>query len=98
MFTVLPLGLLTACYLFAKLMRLLIRLWRGQGLKAIVYLDDGIVAVPGLHEACRESMLVKRDLEKAGFVLNVEKSTWTPFGNGLGLSLTYQRQILHPGI
>ena len=44
-FTVLPFGLSTACYLFTKLMRPLIRHWRGRGLKAIIYLDDGIVAV-----------------------------------------------------
>ena len=45
-FAVLPFGLSTACYLFTKLLRPLIRYWRGQGLKAILYLDDGIVAVP----------------------------------------------------
>ena len=30
----------TTCYLF-KLMHPLVRYWRGRGLKAIVYLDDG---------------------------------------------------------
>ena len=35
-FTVLPFGLSTACYLFTKLMRPLVRHWRGRGLKAIV--------------------------------------------------------------
>ena len=39
-FTVLPYGLSTTCYLF-KLMHPLVRYWRGRGLKAIVYLDDG---------------------------------------------------------
>ena len=61
-FAVLPSGLSKACYLFTKIMRPLIWYWRGQGLKAIVYLDDGIVAVPGLQEACKDSKLVKRDL------------------------------------
>ena len=28
-------------------MRPLIKLWRGKGLKAIIYLDDGIVSVKG---------------------------------------------------
>ena len=46
-FTVFPFGLATACYLFTKIMRSLIRYWRRRGLKAIIYLDDGIVAVRG---------------------------------------------------
>jgi len=31
-------------------MRPLVRFWRGRGLKAIVYLDDGEVAVKGHEE------------------------------------------------
>ena len=45
-FVVLPFGLSSAPYVFTKMMRPLVRLWRSKGLKAIVYLDDGIVAVP----------------------------------------------------
>ena len=33
-FTVLPFGLSTACYVFTKLMRPLVRFWLGKGLKA----------------------------------------------------------------
>ena len=47
MFAVLPFGLSTACYIFTKLMRPLVGFWRGRGLKAIDYLDDGIIAVKG---------------------------------------------------
>jgi len=54
-FKVLPFGLSSACYLFTKLLWPLIRLWRGRGLKAIIYLDDGIVAVQGKDRALRES-------------------------------------------
>ena len=77
-FTVLSFGLSTACYLFNKLMRPLVRHWRGRGLKAIVYLDDGIVAVKGEHRALEESALVRHELECAGFVINLEKSLWVP--------------------
>jgi len=38
-------------------------------LKAIVYLDDGIIAVNGTEKACIESAQVKLDLEKAGFIV-----------------------------
>ena len=56
-FTDLPFGLSTACYLFTKIMRPLVRHWRGRGLKAIVYLDDGIIAVKGpLRRICWSGM------------------------------------------
>ena len=77
-FTVLPFGISTACYVFTKLLRPMIRHWRGRGLKAIVYLDDGIVAVKGKDMALEEGKHVKQDLESAGFVINTEKSVWDP--------------------
>ena len=54
-FAVLAFGLSTACHIFTKLMRPLVRFWRGRGLKAIVYLGDGIIAVKGKSEALDES-------------------------------------------
>ena len=77
-FTVLPFGLSTAPYVFTKLLRPLVRLWRGKGCKAILYLDDGICAVEGEREAVRVSTWVRDTLEKAGFVANEAKCTWTP--------------------
>jgi len=77
-FSVLPFGLCTALYLFIKLMRPLIKLWRGKGLKEIIYLDHGIVSVKEEHQAREASVLVKRDLEYVGFVINIEKSCWVP--------------------
>lgn len=77
-FNILPFGLATACYLFTKLMEPLIRYWRGCGLKAIVYLDDGIISVKGKDNALRESAQVRQDLESAGFVVNVDKCVWEP--------------------
>ena len=77
-FTVLPFGLFTACYVFTKLMRPLVRLWQGKGLKAILYLDDGIVSVKGQQQAADASAQVKADLENAGFIINAEKSIWAP--------------------
>jgi len=59
-------------------MKPLIKLWRGKGLKAIIYLDDGIVSVKGEHQAREASVLVKRDLEYTDFVINIEKSCWVP--------------------
>ena len=74
-FKVLPFGLATACYAFTKLLRPLVKYWRSQGLRVIIYLDDGIVAVQGKGAAEAASMRVQ---SKAGLVENVEKCLWTP--------------------
>ncbi|KAL5463210.1 hypothetical protein EMCRGX_G032089 [Ephydatia muelleri] len=77
-FTVLPFGLASAPYVFTKLLRPLVKLWRSRGLKCLMYLDDGIVAVKGKESAEKASMWVRGSLERAGFVMNVDKSVWTP--------------------
>ena len=46
-------------------MRPLVKLWRGEGLKAIIYLDDGIVGVEGECQAVEASSQVKLDFENA---------------------------------
>jgi len=75
-FTVLPFGLSSsACYAFTKLLRPLIAY---QGLKVVLYLDDGIVAVKGENLAKRVSVQIRNDLGKAGFVVNEAKSQWAP--------------------
>ena len=74
MFKVLPFGLASACYVFIKLLRPLVKRWRSKGIRAIVYIDDGTGAskTKALNEAHRD--VVISDLEQAGFVLNIPKS------------------------
>ena len=59
MFTVLPFGLATACYAFTKLLQPLVKYWRMQGLRVILYLDDGIVVVSGRQAAMEASNEVR---------------------------------------
>ena len=77
-FTVLPFGLASAPYVFTKLLRPLVKLWRSRGLKSLMYLDDGIVAVNGKESAKKASKWVKNSLISAGFVINDAKSVWLP--------------------
>ena len=77
-FAVLPFGLASAPYVFTKLLRPLVRFWRANGLKALMYLDDGIMAVRGEEEAKKASGWVRNTLQKSGFVINEDKSVWTP--------------------
>ena len=74
-FVVLPFGLSSAPYVFTKMMCPLVRLWRSNGLKAIVYLDDGIVALPDELGAITASGWVRGTLAKAGWIRNEAKST-----------------------
>ena len=77
-FTVLPFGLSTACYMFTKLLRPLVRYWREQGIRIVVYLDDGLAAAAGEANAIKASEIVHSTLEQAGFRANCEKSVWEP--------------------
>ena len=77
-FTVLPSGLSMACYTFTKLMRPLIQHWHCMGIRAVMYIDDGIVAVDGEHKAQEVSMTVQKDLQDVGFITNIEKSNCRP--------------------
>ena len=77
-FFVLPFGLSTACYLFTKVMRPLVKYWRQQGLRIVLYLDYGIAAVQGEQAALAASKIVQADLEKAGLIVNITKCCWRP--------------------
>ena len=52
--------------------------WRGQGLRVVLYLDDGIVAADGKAAAARASAKVRSDLRKAGLVEHTAKRNWNP--------------------
>lgn len=41
-FNVLPFGISTAAYIFTKVTRVAVRYWRKQGMRIIMYLDDGL--------------------------------------------------------
>ena len=77
-FTVLPFGLSTGPYIFTKVMRPLVRYWRLQAFRIAVYLDDGLGVCPTFADCCSQSLAVKSDLFRAGFVANTQKSIWAP--------------------
>ncbi|CAG2220339.1 unnamed protein product [Mytilus edulis] len=98
-FLVLPFGLSSACYIFTKITRPLIKKWRGEGKQVLMYLDDGL----GTHtneDICKTvSEQVRQDLIMSGFVPKNEKSKWSPLKNlvFLGYSIdTYQSIVKIP--
>ena len=73
-----PFGLRDLPWLFSKIFRVLIKRWRGLGLKAIMFLDDGINFSSSYEEGEAESELIKADLQKAGAIYSIKKSQWVP--------------------
>ena len=71
----LPFGLASSSYAFTKLLRPLVRYWQAKGLEIVLYLDDGICVVKGLHEANVASQWVQSTLRQ---VVNEAKSSWVP--------------------
>ena len=93
-FTVLPFGLASACYVFTKLLRPLVKHLRSQGIRMVLYLDDGIVVVSGFNKALTVSNRVRSILLGAGLVVNQEKSNFAPSKQGSWLSFDID---LHDG-
>lgn len=77
-FTVLPFGLSTACYIFTKLLRPLVRYWRMRGIRITLYIDDGLAVVNDHQKAVEASAFVRATLDNAGFTHHPEKSNWVP--------------------
>ena len=80
-FKVLPFGLTSAPYIFTKVTRQLVKFWRGCGILALMYLDDGIGGNLSRESAKNISVQVRKDLASAGFACNDEKSNWEPVQN-----------------
>ena len=76
-FTVLSFGLVSACYLFTKLLRPVVWYWQAKGILVVVYLDDGI-AIAQRDKVHAASKSVKETLQQAGFVAHLWKSQWKP--------------------
>ena len=72
-FVQLPFGLISACYLFTKLTRPLIKYWRVQGFNVFIYIDDGLAVCDHHAQALNLSAQVQLDLSQAGFIVNQKK-------------------------
>ena len=77
-FTVLPFGLATACYVITKLLRPVVDFIRRRGFKIVIYIDDGILIAKSFEQAKHLSRLIVDVLTKAAFVINIEKSKLEP--------------------
>jgi len=77
-YTVLPFGLTTGPYIFTKCLRPLVKFWRENGIKVVLYLDDGFGMSQNREICIEDSLFVKNSLIEAGFLVNEEKSIFDP--------------------
>ena len=95
-FVVLPFGLTTGAYIFTKVMRPLVKHWRSQAFRIVVYLGDGL-GVCGTKQNClQHSLLVHSDSIRSGFVPNKDICMWIPVQSlrWLGFHWDFARGLL----
>ena len=73
-FKCMPFGLAPACWVFTKLIRVMVDHWRARGLACLSYIDDGIGGARGRVLAGRMRDMVITTLLDAGWFINWEKS------------------------
>ncbi|XP_045208922.2 uncharacterized protein LOC123560830 [Mercenaria mercenaria] len=56
----------------------MVKYWRSNGIKIIMFLDDGWGTNKTYDLTLSDSVFVKKSLIEAGFVINDEKSIWVP--------------------
>ena len=93
-FNILPFGLSSAGFVFTKVLRVLVNLWRSNGIPILVFFDDGIAAAESFEQGIDYSAIVKADLLASGFIPNVLKSVWIPQAILEWLGFTYNL-IIH---
>jgi hypothetical protein len=88
-FNVLPFGLSPSGFIFTKLLRPVVSWARAQGVRLVTFLDDGIVLAGSEEELLRATTIVRYALSQSGWVVNVEKSVWTPSPRVLWLGVEF---------
>ena len=77
-YTVVPFGLSCAPFCFVKCLREIIKYWRFNGIKMVMFLDDGWGTNSNIENATQDANFVRNTLHEAGLVINEEKSIWIP--------------------
>ena len=77
-FVVLPFGLSTAGLIFTKVLREIMKTWRGQCIQAVCFLDDGLQANQTKDVVERHALIMKGTLLSAGWIPHRSKSQWVP--------------------
>ena len=77
-YTVLPFGLSSAPYIFTKCLRPLVKYWRKNFAKVVLYLDNGLILADSESSSLKFTKFIIDSLVSAGFYINEKKSTLNP--------------------
>ncbi|MCP3666697.1 MAG: hypothetical protein GY696_30075, partial [Gammaproteobacteria bacterium] len=77
-FKVLVFGCKSGPFVFTKIMRCLVKRWRALGLPIVIYIDDGVLALPNWYLCSVASCIVRIELSLAGFFTKPPKCNWSP--------------------
>ncbi|XP_052797745.1 uncharacterized protein LOC128229889 isoform X1 [Mya arenaria] len=80
-YSVVAFGLSSAPFIFSKALREMVKFWRFNGIKIVMFLDDGWGTNKSCDLATRDAIFVKDSLNRAGLIINDEKSVWLPVQN-----------------
>ena len=97
-FTVLVFGLSSSPYLFTKCLREMVKYWRKNAIKIVLYLDDGFGMSDSFEECQKDSFFVKQSLVDAGFLINEEKSIFVPTQKLEWLGILWDSQLFSHSI
>lgn len=56
----------------------MVKYWRQNAVDIVLYLDDGFGIASSFEKSQQDSDFVKKSLLDAGFLINIEKSTFAP--------------------
>ena len=71
-------GITTGPYIFTKCLRPLVKFWRENGVKVVLYLDDVFGMNKDVSSCYEDAQFVKESLIEAGLFINEEKSVFNP--------------------
>ena len=77
-FTVLLFGLSSSPFILTKCLSPLVKIRREHGLNIVLYLDDSWCINHTYHSALADTNFVFESFRDAGFLVNIEKSVFTP--------------------
>ena len=78
MYMCLPVGLSTAPWIFSKVTRVTIMLWRRFGIRVLPYLDDFFFPKRGFRACRRVGVRIEGDCFNVGLEINFSKSGLIP--------------------
>ena len=76
----------------------MVKLWRENGLKIVLYLDDGLLMAPSYDTCNLASTFVRDSLSQAGFHINFEKSVFIPTQDIEWLGLRWNSKLFELSI